>query len=570
MGAKTILVSTLFGVAVVAVVIAVAVTETKKKGQGSGGDGAELSTRSEMINTICSPTDYKETCTTFLSGAVNSTAKPKEVIQAAVNVTIEEVTKAFNLTHDLAASGNGTHDDMTQQALENCKELLQYARDELHDTFADVSANDMKDLPSRADDLRNWLSAVISYQVTCLDGFNNSNAKETMEKGLKVSSELSSNALAIVTELSNIFASFSISFKTGRRLFSEEESVDKLQKDEYPEWMSAEDRRMLASLHPARRPTPNVVVAKDGTGQFKTINDALNAMPKTYVGRYVIYVKAGIYNEQVLMDKSKVNVLMYGDGPRRTIVSGSKNFVDGVQTFKTATFAVIGDGFMAHSMGFRNTAGAAKHQAVALRVQSDQAVFYNCRMDGYQDTLYAQTHRQFYRNCVISGTIDFIFGDSSAIFQNCLIIVRRPLDNQQNTVTAHGRTDRREPTGLVIQNCRIVPDGQLFPDRLKIPSYLGRPWKEYSRTVVMESTIGDVIQPAGWMPWDGDFALKTLFYAEYNNKGPGAITTGRVKWPGFKVITDKREALQYTVGPFLDGTSWLPASGTPFVQGLVH
>ncbi|CAN6468660.1 unnamed protein product [Victoria cruziana] len=569
MAAKKILVSSLFGVAVVAVVIAVAVTETKKRGKGTDGDGTQFATRSEMVNTICSPTDYRETCTTFLSSSVNSSASPKDVIQAAVNATMQEMTKAFNLSHDLAAQGNGSHDDMTQQALENCKELLQYALDELHDTFSDVNGNDLKNLPNRSDDLRNWLSAVISYQATCLDGFNNSQTKDAMEKGLKLSTELSSNALAIVTEISSILSSFSIDFKTGRRLFSEEEPAEKPHNDEYPQWLSAEDRRMLGAIRTSR-PRPNVVVAKDGSGQFKTITDAVNAMPKTYVGRYVIYVKAGIYNEQVFLDKSKVNVFMYGDGPRSTIVSGSKNFIDGVQTFKTATFAVVGNGFMAHSMGFQNTAGAAKHQAVALRVQSDQAVFYNCRMDGYQDTLYVQTHRQFYRNCVISGTIDFIFGDSSTVIQNCLIIIRRPLDNQQNTVTAHGRTDRREPTGLVIQNCRIVPDGQLFPDRLKIPSYLGRPWKEYSKTVVMESTIGDVIQPAGWMAWDGDFALRTLFYAEYNNRGPGAVTTGRVRWPGFKVITNRMEALQYTVGPFLAGATWLPATGTPFIQGLVR
>lgn len=294
----------------------------------------------QMVNTICSPTDYRETCTTFLSSSVNSSASPKDVIQAAVNATMQEMTKAFNLSHDLAAQGNGSHDDMTQQALENCKELLQYALDELHDTFSDVNGNDLKNLPNRSDDLRNWLSAVISYQATCLDGFNNSQTKDAMEKGLKLSTELSSNALAIVTEISSILSSFSIDFKTGRRLFSEEEPAEKPHNDEYPQWLSADDRRMLGAIRTSR-PRPNVVVAKDGSGQFKTITDAVNAMPKTYVGRYVIYVKAGIYNEQVFLDKSKVNVFMYGDGPRATIVSGSKNFIDGVQTFKTATFGHI-------------------------------------------------------------------------------------------------------------------------------------------------------------------------------------------------------------------------------------
>lgn len=219
-------------------------------------------------------------------------------------------------------------------------------------------------------------------------------------------------------------------------------------------------------------------------------------------------------------------------------------------------------------MGFQNTAGPEGHQAVALRVQSDMSAFYNCRMDGYQDTLYVQTHRQFYRNCVVSGTVDFIFGDSSTVIQNSLIIVRKPMDNQQNTVTAHGRAQKRETTGLVIQNCRIVPEQKLYPVRFKIPTYLGRPWKEYSRTVIMESTLGDFIQPAGWMPWSGNFALNTLYYAEYANRGPGATTAKRVQWKGFKVITNKNEALQFTAGPFIQANMWLKYTGAPYFLGL--
>ncbi|KAK4800916.1 hypothetical protein SAY86_021403 [Trapa natans] len=228
----------------------------------------------------------------------------------------------------------------------------------------------------------------------------------------------------------------------------------------------------------------------------------------------------------------------------------------------------MGPGFIAKSMGFQNTAGPQGHQAVALRVQSDMSAFFNCRMDGYQDTLYVQTHRQFYRNCVISGTVDFIFGDSSAVIQNSLIIVRKPMDGQQNTVTAHGRTDKRETTGLVIHNCRIVPEQKLYPVRFQIPSFLGRPWKEYSRTVIMESTLGDLIQPAGWMPWNGNFALDTLYYAEYANRGPGARTGRRVNWKGFKVITNRNEAMQFTVGPFLRSSQWLEATGVPHMLSL--
>lgn len=231
--------------------------------------------------------------------------------------------------------------------------------------------------------------------------------------------------------------------------------------------------------------------------------------------------------------------------------------------------AAIGEGFMARSVGFRNTAGPEKHQAVALRVQSDRSIFLNCRMEGYQDTLYAQTHRQFYRGCYITGTVDFIFGDAAAIFQSCEMFARRPMDNQQNIVTAQGRADKRETTGIVLQKCRILADDKLEPEKANFKSYLGRPWKEFSRTIVMESEIADLIHPDGWLPWDGELYLKTLYYAEYNNKGTGSDVKARVKWPGYKVI-NKEEATKYTVGPFLQGESWLKAANVPVRFGLFN
>lgn len=224
---------------------------------------------------------------------------------------------------------------------------------------------------------------------------------------------------------------------------------------------------------------------------------------------------------------------------------------------------------MAQSIGFRNTAGPDKHQAVALRVQSDRAIFVNCRMEGYQDTLYVQTHRQYYRSCYITGTIDFIFGDAVALFQNCMIYVRKPLDNQQTIVTAQGRVNRRETTGIVLHSCRILADDTLEPVKSQFKSYLGRPWKEFSRTIIMETEIGDFIHPDGFMPWQGNFALNTLYYAEYNNKGPGAQTSARVKWPGYKGLIKRDEALKFTVGPFIQGESWLNVETVPVRFGLL-
>lgn len=230
--------------------------------------------------------------------------------------------------------------------------------------------------------------------------------------------------------------------------------------------------------------------------------------------------------------------------------------------------AMEAEGFIGKAMGFRNTAGAAKHQAVAARIQGDRAVFVNCRFEGYQDTLYVLAHRQFFRSCVISGTIDFIFGDAAAVFQNCIMNIRKPLDNQQNIVTAQGRKDPQEQTAIVLQNCKIQADRSLAEVKGQFKSYLGRPWKEYSRTIVMESQIDDVIHPDGWMPWQGTFGLDTLFYAEYNNTGPGSSVDNRVKWAGIKNIT-RDQAAEFSVSTFLAG-DWLSGSHVPVQRGLYY
>ncbi|XVE77412.1 hypothetical protein DITRI_Ditri13aG0060500 [Diplodiscus trichospermus] len=525
----------------------------------NGDDKTELSPKMKAVSNFCTSTDYQDTCQKTLSN-VNST-DPKDYIAHAILASEEAVRKFFNYSDSLIVQAN--NDSHTKMALDDCKEMMDYAVQSLQASFSEVGDAELRSINDRIADLRTWLSAVISYQQSCLDGFEQeSSTRKTMETGIVDASELTANALAIVTKLSDILSKFGLQLNvpTSRRLLS-------IEKEGYPSWFSAADRKLLARID-NRNLRPNAVVAKDGSGQFKTIAAALTAAPKNSKVRHVIYVKAGIYDEYITVDKKTTNILMYGDGPRKTIVTGHKNFVDGTSTWQTSTFSAIGDGFIAKSMGFQNTAGPQKHQAVALRIQSDKSAFFNCRMDGFQDTLYNQANRQFFRNCVISGTIDFIFGDSPTIIQNSLIIVRRPMDNQQNTVTAQGKSNANENTGTVIQNCRIVPEQKLFIDRFKIPTYLGRPWKQYSTTVVMESTLGDFIQPAGWLPWAGSNFLNTLYYAEYNNRGPGANTAKRVNWKGYHRI-DKKTTMQFTVQSFLLAReNWLPFSGIPFTAGL--
>ncbi|OVA03697.1 Pectinesterase [Macleaya cordata] len=540
---------------------------SKKSSSPEIGSSKQVSHSGNGIKMLCGPTDYKQTCETKLAKIMSSRSSdhPKDLLKAAIFVIIDELEGAF--LND--SSKFKIQNPKEKEAIEDCHLLLRDAKEELEDSASHVGGNDIEKLPQRTHDLNNWLSAVMSYQETCIDGFPEGKLKSDLQKGLKTARELTSNALAIVSEMSSILSVLQVPGFTHRRLLTKEADGPEASLDKHglPDWMTPEDRRILQAGPATPNLKPNVVVAKDGSGSFKTISEALDAMPAKYNGRYIIYVKEGVYDETVILTKKMVNVTMYGDGPLKTIVTGSKNFVDGVRTFQTATFAALGDGFMAQAMGFRNTAGPEKHQAVALRVQADRSIFLNCRMEGYQDTLYAQTHRQFYKNCEITGTVDFIFGDAATIIQDSLIIVRKPLDNQQNIVTAQGRIDKRETTGIVLHNCKIKADDQLMPLKFKIKSYLGRPWKEFSRTIIMESMIGNLIAPEGWMPWEGEFGLKTLTYAEFNNKGPGAGTNARVKWPGYKVI-NKADAMKYTVEPFLG--DWVKGSGVPVQIGMYN
>ncbi|XP_020255203.1 pectinesterase-like [Asparagus officinalis] len=311
----------------------------------------------------------------------------------------------------------------------------------------------------------------------------------------------------------------------------------------------------------------NVTVAADGSGDFRTVGAAVDAAPEKSKSRYVIEIKEGRYDEYVFVGKKKVNLMFVGAGRGRTVISGNKSVADKFSTFWTATLAVVPtDLFLARDLTIENTAGPSKGQAVALRVKANFSAFYNCDILGYQDTLYAFHGRQFYRNCLIRGTVDFIFGNAAVVLQDCDIEVRQPNPGQKNMVTAQGRNDPDEPTAISIHRCRIGAEPG-FNKSLN-PSYLGRPRKEYSRAVIMQSNITEVIHPAGWHEWDGRFALDTLYYGEYNNSGPGADTAQRVNWTGYRVIYNSTEAQQFAAGSLITGSEWLGSTGFPYYLGL--
>ncbi|KAJ8443513.1 hypothetical protein Cgig2_016996 [Carnegiea gigantea] len=645
-----VVVITLASVVLVGLIAAITMGFVTNWGKQEEDKKAEATTKA--VQAICQPTDFKEACFKSLSNV--DTDNPKELVRAAFRSAKEELNAVY---HNSSVLRELENDPRTADSIKVCRELFVDAMQDLQRSFEGLEEFEWNRVTKVLAKMKSWLSATITYQETCLDGFENTtaDAAKKVQEVLKLAMEMSSNGLAIIMDMSQLIGSIDVAAFNRRRLLSYSGPrvgghayndripffLDKHPHEDnrrwpnlgpkadahtsqgsIPYWLDKnpyknrrlmnldnnddggtlfEDdepdnrrRRILSFLHdrelddeelPIRlgsddgppkefnlmkdiRHIADVVVDKNGSGKYKTIEEALKDIPKYGSGnKFIIYIKKGVYNEYLVVEKSMKHVVFVGDGPTKTRITNNKNFIDGTKTYKTATLCkyttIEGDYFMAKDIGIENTAGAAKHQAVALRVQADQSIFYNCHMDGYQDTLYVHTYRQFYRNCRITGTIDFIFGDAAAFFQNCTFVVRKPLPNQDCIVTAQGRMERHQPTGIIIHKCRFEADPDYYPLRRKNKAYLGRPWKEYSRTIIMESYIGDLIQPQGWLPWDGNFALETCYYSEFINAGPGAKLANRAKWRGVKIISyDSAE--KFMPPNLFEIDEWIKDSGVPY------
>ncbi|CAI9118960.1 OLC1v1020594C1 [Oldenlandia corymbosa var. corymbosa] len=526
-------------------------------GFGNHGSSANPSTTthtsSKAAESLCAHTDYKETCQKSLDGA--NSDDPKELIKHAFNVTIANIGDVISKSSTIQ---DAAKDPRTSGALDICKDVLDRAISDFERSLEKFHDFDIKNFDKHLDDLKTWISAANTVHDTCLDAFENTtgDAGEKMKELLKTSRELSSNALAMVSDIGKIFSSLNIP-GFNRRLMSDET---------YPEYIAASTRRLME----AGALKPNAVVAQDGSGQFKTIMEAVNTVPKKNTAPFVILIKAGVYKEYVELPKKVDNIYLIGEGPTKTKITGNKNYeIAKIGTFQTATLSVNGFGCVLKDLGIENSAGAEGHQAVALRVSGDRTAIFNCQLDGYQDTLYTHSYRQFYRDTVISGTIDFIFGDGQVVFQNCRMIVRKPLPNQDCMVTAQGRTENRGVGALVLQNCKIEADPQFLTLKPPRKAFLGRPWKEMSRTIIMQSDIDAFIAPEGFSPWNAsDFGLHTSYYGEFQNRGPGSDTSKRVTWRGIQKITPEI-ANSFTVGPYIQGQTWLPQAGVPFEAGMM-
>ncbi|KAA8541573.1 hypothetical protein F0562_022725 [Nyssa sinensis] len=546
----------------VAAVIGI-VVGVNSRNNDSGSAIIENSATHTIVKSSCSSTLYPDLCYSAVAAVPQVSKKvsnQKDVILVSLNQTVTAIEHSYFRIEKLTARKGLTKREKI--ALHDCLEMIDETLDELHKAMEDLKEYpSKKSLREQADDLKTLLSSAITNQETCLDGFSQDKAdkqvREVLLDGEVLVEKMCSNSLAMIKNLTDTdIANYQL--KTmGRKVLEEDPSG-------WPKWLSAGDRRLLQSS----TVTPDVVVAADGSGDYRTVSEAVAAAPQGSSRRYVIRIKAGVYRENVDVPKKKTNIMFMGDGRTNTIITASRNVVDGSTTFNSATVAVVGERFLGRDITFQNTAGPSKHQAVALRVGADLSAFYRCDMLAYQDTLYVHSNRQFYINCLVAGTVDFIFGNAAAVLQDCDIHARRPNSGQRNMLTAQGRTDPNQNTGIVIQKCRIGATSDLLPVISSFPTYLGRPWKEYSRTVVMQTAISNVINPAGWHEWDGNFALNTLYYGEYQNTGAGAGTSGRVTWRGFRVITSATEAQGFTPGQFIAGSSWLSSTGFPFSLGL--
>ena len=281
------------------------------------------------------------------------------------------------------------------------------------------------------------------------------------------------------------------------------------------------------------------VVAKDGSGNFRTIQEAIDAVPDMRRNETVIFIKNGVYKEKLVLAESKSLVHFIGESRDSTILTyddyaSKKNvFGEEVGTSGSSSFYIYGKDFTAENITFENSSGPVG-QAVAVFVAGDRAKFRNCRFLGFQDTLYTYGYesRQYYEDCYIEGTVDFIFGASTAVFSNCTIFCKKG-----GYITA-ASTPENKKFGYVFFQCKITGDAPANS------YYLGRPWRPFAKTAFIDCQLGAMIRPEGWHNWNKPDAERTTVYVEYNNSGRGANNSRRVAWS--HQLT-KEEAALYTL-----------------------
>jgi pectinesterase len=288
----------------------------------------------------------------------------------------------------------------------------------------------------------------------------------------------------------------------------------------------------------AQKNKTTITVSK--TGKYKTVQSALDAIPCSNSKPVTIFIKKGLYKEVITVDARKNFITLVGEDKDSTVLTFNNHAGiklangDTLNTWTCASFFVYGSNFSASNLTFQNNAGFTAGQAVALRIEGNRAAFNNCRMTGNQDVLFLSGSgvKHFFKDCYIEGTTDFIFGAATAVFKNCHI------HSKKNSHVTAASTNSVIPYGFVFLNCRLTADSNIN----KVS--LGRPWSPTASVTYINCWMDKHITADGWNNWKNPANEATARYAEYNNSGPGANATARVKWA--KQLTEA-EAAAFTI-----------------------
>ncbi|MEJ4087445.1 pectinesterase family protein [Galbibacter orientalis] len=285
----------------------------------------------------------------------------------------------------------------------------------------------------------------------------------------------------------------------------------------------------------------DMIVAKDGSGDYTSIQEAINNTKSYPYDKITIFVKKGVYNEKVKIYQWNPKVTLIGENKENTIISFNDYF-DGINlgrnsTFHTPTLQINGNDCTIKNLTIENTAGKVG-QAIALTVNANRVLIENCNIKGNQDTVFlsGEGFKQYFKNCYIEGTTDFIFGQATAVFEDCTI------HSKSDSYITAASTDKNTKYGFVFINCKLTAD----KDVTKV--YLGRPWRIYAKTVFLNCTMGSHILPIRWHDWNKNESHKNSFYAEYQTKGASASSKDRVKWSH---LLTSSEAKNYTLESIL-------------------
>lgn len=295
-----------------------------------------------------------------------------------------------------------------------------------------------------------------------------------------------------------------------------------------------------------------IVVARDGTGQFRTVDEAIEVCRAFMDYHKVIFVRKGVYKEKITIPQWLQNIEIVGEDRDATIITyddhaniKTNDRPQGMGTFRTFTLKIEGNDITLRNITIENNA-ARLGQAVALHTQGDRLTFVNCRFLGNQDTVYTGNAgcRHYFDHCYIEGTTDFIFGPATAWFEQCDIYCKA------NSYITAASTPQDQPFGYVFNRCTV----RTAPEVTKL--YLGRPWRDYGYTLFMHCQLPAAVTPEGWHRWEPQ-REQTARYAEYENTGEGAVTQNRVFWSR---QLNKKEARQVTLeSVFCRADNWMPA-----------